>query len=216
MKNIAVILSGCGFKDGSEITETVSSLIAITLENASYKCFAPSLDVQTVNHISGKSSEKRNILVEASRISRGNISDLRELNPDEFDALLFPGGFGVALHLCNWAQQGSSCNVESDIEKLIIQFHDASKPIGAICIAPALIARVLGQNGISVTIGNDLETVQEIEKTGAEHINCKVDDYITDRASKIITTPAYMYDAAKPSDVFKGIRGLVRELTEMA
>jgi len=215
MKQIAIVLSGCGFKDGTEITEAISSFISITAHGCSYKVFAPSLEIESVNHINGQSTGKRQLMAEASRISRGEIEDLNKLNPKSFDALLFPGGFGAALHLCDWATKGASCEVLPDVKRCIESFYNDSKPIGAICIAPVIIAKVLGKHGVSVTIGNDKETANEIEKTGAEHIECPVSDFITDRGSKIITTPAYMYDA-KACDVFKGIDGLIAELSEMA
>jgi len=216
MRNIAVVLTGNGFKDGSAITEAVSSLIALSSFDCKYQIFAPNIDITSTNHLTDSPMETRNILTESARIARGNIKDLNELKPEEFEALLLPGGFGAALHLCDWAKKGASCTVLPSIEKIILEFHKTSKPIGAICIAPALVAKVLGDTGVSLTIGNDKDTANEIEKTGAEHIECKVDDYITDRAHKVITTPAYMYGDAKPAEVFKGISGLVAELFEMA
>lgn len=216
MKKIAVVLSGCGFKDGSEITEAVSSLIALSAEGASYQCFAPDTEFKTTNHINDNGGQSRNVLTESARICRGDIQDIKKLSEADYDALLFPGGYGAALNLCNWAKHGSKCDVNKDVEISIQNFYKASKPIGAICIAPALIARVLGQENITVTIGNDKETAQEIEKTGAQHEDCQVDDFITDRAHKIITTPAYMYGDAKPNMVFTGISKLVKELVEMA
>ncbi|RME15273.1 MAG: isoprenoid biosynthesis protein ElbB [Bdellovibrio sp.] len=215
MKKIAVVLSGCGFKDGAEITESVSTLISLTQNNAEYKVFAPDMEFQAVNHIDGSSSGTRNILQEAARIARGDVNPLSQLSSNDFDGLAFPGGFGVALHLCSWAQKGANCEVLPDVERVIKEFHESSKPICAICIAPALIARVLGSKGITVTIGEDAETAAEIEKTGAHHEKCAVDDYVTDREFKVITTPAYMYNA-KPAQVFKGIQGAIKELVEMA
>lgn len=217
MKKIAVVLSGCGHKDGAEITEAVSTLIAIAQTGAQYQIFAPNHEFEPTNHLtSHPSSERnRNCLVEAARIARGHIHDLKDLKETQFDALVIPGGFGVALHLSNWGQKGAQCHVNQDLERAIRAFHQASKPIGAICIAPTLVAKVLGNEGVSVTIGNNKEVAQEINKTGAQHVDCPVDDYITDRLHKVITTPAYMYDT-QPDKVFKGISGLVKELVEMA
>lgn len=216
MKKIAVVLSGCGFKDGSEITESVSTLIALTELNADYQCFAPDKEIETVDHTQDQSTGTRNLLVESSRISRGKISPLSSLEEKNFDAIVFPGGFGAALHLCDWAHKGSQCSTLPEVEKSLLDFHKASKPIGAICIAPVLVAKTLGSQGVTLTIGKDKETAQEIEKTGATHEPCEVDDFITDRENKVITTPAYMYDDAKASQVFKGISALVKELVEMA
>lgn len=215
MKTVAVVLSGCGFKDGSEITEAISSLIALGNEKANYKCFAPILTATTTNHLTGADAPARDVLEESARIARGDIQDLKMLDESEFDAILFPGGYGAAKNLCTWAQKGAACTVLPEVEKAITAFFKASKPIGAICIAPVLIAKVLGKNNITVTIGNDKETAQEIEKTGAIHEDCPVDEYISDRNNKILTTPAYMYET-KPHLVFVGISKMVKELVEMA
>lgn len=217
MKNVAVVLSGCGHKDGAEITEAVSALIALSQSGAKYEIFAPNLDFHPTNHLTSEKSSKelRNCLAEAARIGRGDAKDLKDLQEKNFDALLFPGGFGAALHLSDWAHKGSKAQVHPEVQRVILAFHKASKPIGAICIAPTLVAKVLGSENITVTIGNNLETAKEIEKTGAQHVECPVEDYITDRLHKIITTPAYMCEA-QPHQVFKGISGLISELVEMA
>lgn len=216
-KRIAVILSGCGHKDGAEITESVSLLIALSEAGASYKVFAPDLSFAAKDaRTSQPTGESRNVLQESARISRGEIQSLSELKVSDFDALAFPGGFGAALNLCSWAVDGSRCKVDSQVERVLKDFYKEGKPIGAICIAPALVARVLGSKGITVTIGNDSQTAAEIEKTGAIHEECAVDDFVTDRDHRIITTPAYMFDDATPFAVFTGIRGAIRELVEMA
>lgn len=217
MKKIAVVLSGCGHRDGSEITETVSLLISLYQAGAEVSCFAPNIEIPVTNHISHEpQSEKRNLLVEAARIARGHIQSLDKLHAKDFDGLAFPGGYGAAKNLCNWAEKGAACDVNPEVKRVILEFHEASKPIGAICIAPVLLARVLGNKKITVTIGEDAETAAEIKKTGAQHEECPVDDYITDREGKIVTTPAYMYDNAKPHEIFKGIFGLAHELVEWA
>lgn len=215
-KKVAVVLSGCGFKDGAEITESVSSLIALSEFGISYQCFAPSLTFSSASHSKLLSaSAQRNVLEEAGRIARGQILDLAELQEKNFDAIVFPGGYGAALHLCTWASNGAACSVHPEVARVITEFHKADKPIGAICIAPVLVAKVLGSTGLSLTIGNDAETAAEIAKTGAHHVNCAVTDYISDRDHKVLTTPAYMYEA-KPFEVFTGIRKMIRELVEMA
>lgn len=214
-KNIAVILSGCGFKDGAEITESVSTLIALSEAGANYKVFAPNLEFTAVNHNTDEKQEPRNALTEAGRIARGQVEDLYNLNPDDFDAVVFPGGFGAANLLSTWASDGARCQVDPKVEKIIKTFHTQSKPIGAMCIAPVVVARVLGSENVNLTIGNAPEVIEEIEKTGAEHVECAVDDYVTDRETKVITTPAYMYEEA-PHKVFAGIRKAIQELVEMA
>lgn len=215
MKKVAVVLSGCGFKDGAEITESVSALIALSQLETQYQCFAPNLDFEATNHLDGGAQGVRNCLQEAARISRGEIQDLLTLQSGDFDAILFPGGFGAALHLCDWAHKGSECSVHQEVQRVITSFFEEGKPIGVICIAPVLAAKILGHRGVNLTIGNDEETAKEITKTGAKHIECPVDDYVTDRECKVVSTPAYMLNA-EPAQVFKGISGLVRELVEMA
>ncbi len=217
-KNIAVILSGCGGKDGAEITEAVSTLISLSQNGVTYKVFAPDIDIIPTNHLTTKSmtNEKRNLMVEAARISRGDVTEIAALKSDEFDAVIFPGGLGAALHLSTWAQQGAGCSVLPEVKRVIEEFYNASKPIGAICIAPVLVAKVLGKYNITITLGqDDKEAIKEVQKTGAIHEVCPVEDYITDRLNKVITTPAYMCKA-KPHQIFKGISGLVKELVEMA
>ena len=217
MKKIAVVLSGCGYLDGSEITESVSLLIALGEAGAEVTCFAPSIELTTVDHLAAKeTSEKREVIKESARIARGKVKDLKDLLVKDFDGLAFPGGFGAAKNLGDWAAKGSQCEVHPEVRRVITEFHSDSKPIGAICIAPVLLAKVLGDKNITVTIGDDPGTAAEIRKTGAQHEDCPVDDYITDREGKIVTTPAYMYDDAKPHEVFKGIFGLAHELVEWA
>lgn len=217
MKKIAVILSGCGNKDGAEITEAVSLLISLSQNGAEYMCFAPSIEFEALNFISGEAlGQKRNVLTEAARIARGNIQDLKNLDIKSYDALAFVGGFGAAKNLSDWAAKGSKCTVLPDVEKAIKAFHKETKPIAAICIAPVILAKVLGSERVTITVGDDKETIAEVLKTGAQHEVCPVDDYVTDRETKVITTPAYMYGNAKPHEIFKGISGLAKELVEMA
>lgn len=198
-KKIAVVLSGCGYKDGSEITESVSVLIALSELGAEVRCFAPSDQLEA-----------------SARIARDEISQLSELQEKDFDAVVFPGGSGAAKNLSTWATEGSKAKVNADVQRVILAFHKASKPIGAICIAPTLLARVLGHEHPELTIGDDAETAAEIEKTGAQHTRCSVDDYVSDRDHKLLTTPAYMFGHAKPNEVFSGIRRMLTELVEMA
>jgi enhancing lycopene biosynthesis protein 2 len=217
MKNMAVVLSGCGHRDGAELTESISTLIALGHSEARYAIFAPNIEFKVTDAITGKPTlEKRNVLQESARIARGEISDIENLRAENFDGLVFPGGFGAALHLCTFATDGAAATVLPSAERVIKDFFAAGKPIGAHCISPALLALVLGRKGITVTIGNDKETATQIEKTGAHHENCAVDDFVTDRENKIVTTPAYMYDDATPAQAFAGISKAIRELVEMA
>lgn len=219
-KKIAVVLSGCGFLDGSEITEAISTLISLSELGAEAHCFAPDQDFPEAEYVEGHGSKSatssRNALEESARIARRHVKPLSELREKDFDGVVFPGGFGAAKNLSSWATQGAKTAVLPDVKRVITEFHRSSKPIGAICIAPTLVARVLGAEHPEVTIGEDAATSAEIEKTGAKHTKCAVDDYVSDRDHKILTTPAYMYDEAKPHEVFTGIRRMLGELVEMA
>lgn len=215
-KKVAVVLSGCGHLDGAEITESVSTLIALSETGAEVICFAPNVKLHTVDHAShAEAGGERNVLAESARIARGSIQDLRELHEKDFDAVIFPGGYGAAKNLSNWASEGAKAKVHPEVSRVIKEFHKAAKPIGAICIAPTLVAKVLGSEGVNLTIGDDAATAAEIEKTGAQHVKCAVTDYVSDRDHKVLTTPAYMYNA-RPHEVYTGIRKMVRELVEMA
>lgn len=217
MKKVAVILSGCGFLDGAEITEAISTLIAIGQNGASYKVFAPNKDVPETNHLTQKpSGQQRNVMQESARIARGEIQPLEELKAKDFDALAFPGGFGAALHLCNFAEKGSGGEMDPQVARIVKDFHGSRKPIAAICIAPAIMALAFGQKGVSVTIGDDAGTASEIEKTGAKHQSCAVEKFVVDADKKIITTPAYMYGTAKPHQIFEGVSGAITALLKMA
>lgn len=216
-KKVAVILAGCGFKDGAEITESVSSLIALSEAGADYHIFAPDMPIKAVDHIKfEKTNEERNVLKEAARIARGKIQDIRHLKSKDFDALVMPGGFGVATNLCTWAVEGAKSKVHPEVERVVLDFYENQKPICAICIAPTILAKILGPKGVTITLGPESEASKEILKTGAHHEPCKVDDFVTDREHRVVTTPAYMYDDAKRHEIFKGIRGAILETVEMS
>lgn len=216
-KKFAVILSGCGFLDGAEIRESVLSLLALDTESINYQIF--SLDQNqhhVIDHLKGEEeAAPRNALAESARIARGKVEDIKKLNPDNFDALIIPGGYGVAKNLCDFAFKGSQASVQADILKVIEGFYTNKKPIGGICIAPALLALALGKNGIQVTIGNHQETAQEIEKTGAKHVNKEVHEICIDEDHKIVTTPAYMYDDAPLNLINQGIHRCICEVIKM-
>lgn len=217
MKKVAVILSGCGYLDGAEITEAISTLVAIGQQGAEYKCFAPNKEAAETNHLTQKpTGQTRNVLQEAARIARGDIQPLEDLKAQDFDALAFPGGFGAALHLCDFGQKGSGGTIDSEVQRIVKEFHESQKPIAAICIAPAIMALAFGDKGVNVTIGDDQGTAKEVEKTGAKHTNCAVEKYVVDSANKVITTPAYMYGTAKPHQIFEGVSSAIGELIKMA
>nr|MBD3622528.1 isoprenoid biosynthesis glyoxalase ElbB [Sunxiuqinia sp.] len=194
-KKIAVVLSGSGVYDGSEIHETTLTLLAIARQGATYEIFAPNIDqVHVVNHLTGEEMpESRNVLVESARIARGRIADLKTYEASKFDALVFPGGFGAAKNLCTFAFDGPNCTVNTDVERAVRQTVEAGKPIGALCIAPAVITRIL--NDVEVTIGNDSGTAGAIEKMGGTHTNATHGEVVFDSKYKIYTTPCYMLDA---------------------
>lgn len=194
-KKFAVILAGSGVYDGSEIHEATLSMYAISKNGGEYQLFAPNIDQHhVINHLTGEEMpEKRNVLVESARIARGKVKDLKEFSGDQFDAILFPGGFGVAKNLCSFAFNGPDCMVNPDVEKALKEMHIAKKPIGALCIAPALIAKIL--SNVEVTIGQDAGTAEAITQMGAIHVNTNHGEIVFDKENKIVTTPCYMLDA---------------------
>ncbi len=215
MKKIAVVLSGCGVYDGAEIHESTLTMLAIAQQGAEYQCFAPDMDqAHVVNHLTGEEmAEKRNVLVEAARIARGDIKPLSEYNPAEYDAIVFPGGFGAAKNLCTFAFDGPDCSVNSDVETAIRSTVKAEKPVGALCISPAVIAKVLGD--VNVTIGQDKETAAAIEKLGATHITTTHGEIVVDEKYKLVTTPCYMLDATI-SQIADGANNIVAKILKMA
>lgn len=194
-KKFAVILAGSGVYDGSEIHEATLSMYAIAKNGGEYQLFAPNIDQHhVINHLTGEEMpEKRNVLVESARIARGNVKNLQEFSANEYDAILIPGGFGVAKNLCSFAFDGPECTVNTDVVTALKAMHAVKKPIGALCIAPTLIAKVLGT--IEVTIGQDSGTAEAITKMGAIHVNTNHGEIIFDKKNMIVTTPCYMLDA---------------------
>jgi enhancing lycopene biosynthesis protein 2 len=218
MKKIAVCLSGCGVHDGAEIHESVLTLLAIDQAGAKAVCCAPDVaQAGVVNHFSQKpDSVPRNVLVESARIARGDIKNLRDVKAADIDALIFPGGFGAAKNLCTFASDGANCTVNTDVERLVGDMLAAKKPIGAICIAPALLARIVGKKDLhpKLTIGSDAGTAAAINQMGAQHCNCAVTEHVVDEAHKIVSTPAYMLGKG-PAEVFEGIRKLVHDVIRL-
>lgn len=194
-KNIAVVLAGCGVFDGAEIHEATLTLLAIAQQGAAYQIFAPDIDqAHVVNHITGKEMpETRNVLIESARIARGNIKALSELKMENFDAIIFPGGFGVAKNLCTLAFDGADCKVNPDVEEAVKSALLKGKPIGALCIAPAMMVKILGD--VVVTIGKDTGTIQAIEAMGGHHTETGHGQVLVDESYKLVTTPCYMLDA---------------------
>ncbi len=217
MKKIAVILSGCGVMDGSEIHEAVSTLLAIDQAKAKYCCLAPSTpQARVVNHVTNEAikNEKRNVLIESARIARGDIKDIATANPEDYDAAIYVGGYGAALNLCNFAVAGINHHVIPEILNFAKKMATLKKPQGFICIAPAMIAKIYGPN-IIMTIGNDPDTAQAMIAMGNDHKNCPVTDIITDDSHKVVTTPAYML-ANSIGEVFAGVKKLVEKIISLS
>jgi len=215
MKKIAVILSGCGVFDGSEIHEAVCTLLALDQAGAQYHCLAPNIPQRkVVNHLTGETkNETRNALEEAGRIARGAIQDIQQAAVSNFDAAIYPGGHGAALNLSNFGEKGADMVMNPAVLKFAQAMKTAGKPQGFICIAPTMISAIYGP-GIEHTIGHDQATQSAIEKMGGKHITCSVTNAVVDRQHKVVSTPAYML-AHRISEVYTGISQLVKDILTM-
>ena len=213
MKKIAVILSGCGSRDGSEIHEATLSLLAIDMNGLNYQCFAPNKNqTEVVNHFTqAQETENRNMLVEGARIARGDIKPIEEINASDYDALWIPGGLGAAKNLCSYFYDGANMKVLPEVETAIKSFHKAGKPVVALCIAPVIVAKVLGAN---VTSGKDAGTASKIEAMGGKNTVCNYDEIAYDAEKRVISAPCYMLDASI-SQVWLGIKKAADKLKEI-
>ncbi len=230
MKRVAVILSGAGVFDGSEIHEATAVLLALDRAGARVTIAAPGgPQLHVVDHLRREpaAGETRDMRVESSRLARGPVAEVKDLRVEDFDAVILPGGFGVAKNLCTFATEGTACSVEPATAAFLEAMHDAGKAIGAACIAPVLVARVLGARVIAararsagdgkaptpllLTIGNDPGTAAAVEAMGARHVPAAAGDVVVDGPNRIATTPAYMV-ADRISEVFDGIGRLVDEV----
>lgn len=217
-KKIAVILAGCGVMDGTEIHEATLTLLNIDKEGAEYICLAPDIpQTHVMNHKNGQVTDgKRNVLEESARISRGSIKDIKETDPSDFDAIIIPGGFGAAKNLSSFAFKGKDCTIQKDFREFVLKAHNMGKPIGAICIAPAVISKLFEETRkIRVTIGKDPNTASAITALGHCHIEAQAGDIVVDEDNKIVTTPAYML-AQSIKEVDTGINKLVKKIIEIA
>ena len=215
-KKIGVVLSGCGVYDGSEIHEAVFTLLAIDRHGAEALCMAPDAEFPVVNHLTGEAAGvTRNALVEGARIARGKIRDIAGVTAGELDAVIFPGGFGAAKNLCDFAVKGAAAQVLPEVARLLKEMVALHKPIGAICIAPALVAAALGREyAPQLTIGTDEGTAAAINQTGSCHVNCPVTEYVLDEKNKIVSTPAYML-AGRISEAYEGIDRAVKAVIQL-
>lgn len=217
----AVVLSGCGVFDGTEIHEAVLTLLALDEAGVDYQCFAPNTwQARTIDHFTGHAvaiagdEDNRNVLAESARIARGEIKDLKEFKATDYDGIIFPGGFGAALNWCDSAIKGPDCEVNLEINRAVEESFKAGIVIGAMCIAPTMLAKVLGKHNIKLTIGNDAKVAAGINKMGAEHENKAATEVCVDEENKIVTTPCYML-ATSIKDIAKGTRGMVEAMTDL-
>lgn len=222
-KKVAVLLSGCGVYDGAEIHESVLTLLRLDERGAEYRCIAPdALQQHVVDHASGEEVDEsrdggkaaRNILQEAARIARSDILELSQATPDDYDAVILPGGFGVAKNFSTFASEGSNCEVRNDVRQFVQAFHLAGKPIGLMCIAPAITAKLVAP-GILCTIGQDANVAGALTSMGGLHKTCAVDEIVVDQTHKLVSTPAYML-ANRITEARDGIFKLVDKVLEMA
>jgi enhancing lycopene biosynthesis protein 2 len=216
MKKIGVILSGSGVRDGSEIHEAVLTLLAIDKRGAQAVCIAPDVESGEVNHLTmQETGAKRNVLVEAARIARGAISDIKGVRASDLDAIVLPGGFGAAKNLCDFAVKGAKGSVHPEVLRLIREMAQARKPICALCIAPTVVALALGKElAPQLTIGTDPETARAIEETGSRHVDCAAVDCVVDTKNRIVSTPAYML-AGSINEAAQGIEKAVQATLEL-
>jgi len=215
---VGVILSGCGVYDGAEIHESVITMLALDRAGAEMVICAPDIEqMHVVNHHTGEVAvgERRNVRVEAARIARGPVADVAEVDAGELDALILPGGFGAAKNLCTFAVDGADCEIDPGVAALVREVHAQGKPIAAVCIAPAVLAKVLGSEGPELTIGTDVGTAGALESMGASHVACPVTEFVVDRERKLVTSPAYML-AGRISEAAEGIEKTVEALLDMA
>lgn len=218
MKKVAVLLSGCGHLDGGEIRESILTLLALDTLKIQYDVFSLDEDqYHVINHVTGEieQHEKRNTLKESARIARGNIEDIAKLDVFDYSALIIPGGFGAAKNLCSFAFDNINASVNPTVLKVINDFYSNKKPIGAICISPALIALVIGSHHPTITLGTDAQLAQLIEKTGVIHNNCTSSDCVIDENNRIVSTPAYMNDDSDLAEIYLGISKLVQAVIRL-
>jgi len=216
-QRVGVLLSGCGVFDGAEIHESVIALLALDRAGAEAVCMAPNVQqMHVVDHLTGEPTEEsRNVLVESARIARGVIRDLSAVQVDELDALLLPGGFGAAKNLCDFAVAGAEARPQADAGRLLAEMVAAGKPVGVMCIAPAVLACALRDSGLELTIGDDAETAAALEAMGVVHVSCPAQEVRVDAERPVLSTPAYML-AGCISEAATGIEKLVEELLALS
>lgn len=217
-KTIGVVLAGAGYLDGAEIHEAVLTLLALDEAGAKVQIFAPDVELEEVNHLTGKKTgQKRNVLLESARIARGKVADVATVSGTDVDGWVLPGGYGAAKNLCDFASQGARATPHKEVARVVREALAAHLPIGACCIAPALLASITKPSGpaLRMTIGNDPDTAAALRAMGTEHQERSVSEVCVDEVHRVVTTPAYMYDA-QVADVAQGIRKMVRQVLAWA
>lgn len=214
---VGVLLAGCGVFDGAEIHEATLTLYFLDKAGVEIVCMAPNIpQKEVINHLSGeKMNEERNVLVESARIARGNIKDINEVSADDIDALIMPGGYGVAKNFSNFLEKGADAEVIPEVKRLLVEMFERGKPIGAVCISPVIVASALREAKSKLTIGSDKDVAKAIEAMGQQHLVCPVSEALVDEDHKIVSTPAYM-EGKTIKDVAEGIEKLVNEIIRLA
>ncbi len=219
VKKVGVLLAGCGVFDGTEIHEATLTLYFLDREGADSLYVAPdNLQHHVIDHqASSVTKEKRNVLSESARIARGQIQALSTVSSSDMDGLILPGGFGAVKNLADYAIHGRDCTIDLDVQRLICDMVDAGKPVGAMCVAPVVVALALREKAVHplLTIGNDVSTAADIVHFGGRHQNATVDNIVRDEENKIVSTPAYMLGPSI-AHVAKGIEKLVMQVVAWA
>jgi enhancing lycopene biosynthesis protein 2 len=217
MTKVGVVLSGCGVFDGSEITEAVAILVALDKRGAEIVCLAPrGAQAGVVNHLTKKAdAHPRDVMEESARIARGKVKDLATARAGDFDAVVFPGGFGAAKNLSDFASKGAECSVHPEVRRIVSEMHAAGKPVGLACIAPVLAAKILGNESPQLTIGTDKGTADAIRSMGGRHVDTEPTGVCVDERNRLVTTPCYMNDVG-PWVVYQGAERMVEEVLRMA
>jgi len=224
--NIGVLLSGCGVYDGAEIQEAVLTLLAIEEIGATYTCI--SIDANqhhVVNHLTGEEmSEKRNMMVEAARIARGSVQEIKSIQPADIDALVIPGGFGSAKNFTTWAFNGPNGTIRDDVKLLLVNMINVGKPIVALCVSPVVLAKAFEGSSVklNLTIGSSLENSPYeipqfevgLQATGAVTEEKTIREILVDTENKVITAPCYMMEASV-LEIRNNIKQAIEALKEL-
>lgn len=200
----AVILSGCGVFDGSEIQESVLCFLALREYGHTYDCYAPDRGMTVISHITKKPMGQRNVLEESARIARGDIYDLHLLDPSKYDLLIIPGGMGVGKNLSTFIDEQEHCDVLIDLTKVVRAFFDAKKPIVAICMGPVILAKALSSKGcFKLTLGKGAENMAVLKKMGMDPVAAAGDEMVQD--GTLYTAPGY-YEASSLDQIYHSLR----------